>query len=170
MNLDDLMHFTLKEWTRMSIAPTVGEVERAKSQLKAGLLLSLDGTTAVAEDIGRQLVTSGTRLTPLDIERSVDAVTVDEIKRVAQKYLWDKDVSTTLSIRLGSTKLIFIYLCRSLWPLLEISKVSWTTTASVLICPLWSIREICIRGDGVLILVFCWCSQPLCWMGLSRDN
>ncbi|KAG6899790.1 hypothetical protein C0993_006914 [Termitomyces sp. T159_Od127] len=90
-NLDDLMHFTLREWTRMSIAPTEVEVERAKSQLKAGLLLGLDGTTAVAEDIGRQLVTSGKRLTPQQIEAAVDAVTVDEIKRVAQKYLWDKD-------------------------------------------------------------------------------
>ncbi|KAF5382517.1 hypothetical protein D9615_003082 [Tricholomella constricta] len=91
VNLDDLMHFTLREWTRMSIAPTEVEVERAKSQLKAGLLLGLDGTTAIAEDIGRQLVTSGRRFTPQQIESAVDAVTVDEIKRVAQKYLWDKD-------------------------------------------------------------------------------
>ena len=93
MNLDDLVHFTLKEWSRMSIAPTDVEVERAKSQLKAGLLLGLDGTTAIAEDIGRQLVTSGRRLTPKQIENAVDAVTPAEIKRVAQKYLWDKDVS-----------------------------------------------------------------------------
>lgn len=92
MNIDDLVHFTLKEWTRMSIAPTEVEVERAKSQLKAGLLLSLDGSTAVAEDIGRQLVTSGTRLTPVQIEAAIDLVNVDSIKRVAQKYLWDKDV------------------------------------------------------------------------------
>ncbi|KAF6756019.1 Metalloenzyme, LuxS/M16 peptidase-like protein [Ephemerocybe angulata] len=91
MNIDDLVHFTLKEWTRMSIAPTQTEVERAKSQLKAGLLLGLDGTTAVAEDIGRQLVTSGTRYTPQQIEAAVDAVGVEDIKRVAQKYLWDKD-------------------------------------------------------------------------------
>jgi len=93
MNLDDLVHFTLKEWSRMSMAPTDVEVERAKSQLKAGLLLGLDGTTAIAEDIGRQLVTSGRRLTPRQIENAVDAVTTDEIKRVAQKYLWDKDIS-----------------------------------------------------------------------------
>ncbi|KAN0130198.1 Metalloenzyme, LuxS/M16 peptidase-like protein [Lactarius tabidus] len=92
-NLDDLMHFTLREWTRMSIAPTEGEVERAKSQLKAGLLLGLDGTTAIAEDIGRQLVTSGQRVSPRQIEMAIDAVTPEEIKRVAQKYLWDKDIS-----------------------------------------------------------------------------
>jgi mitochondrial-processing peptidase subunit beta len=92
VNLDDLAHFTLKEWTRMSIAPTNVEVERAKSQLKASLLLGLDGTTAVAEDIGRQLVTSGRRYTPKQIENAIDAVTTAEIQRVAQKYLWDKDV------------------------------------------------------------------------------
>lgn len=93
MNLDDLAHFTLKEWARMSMSPTNVEVERAKSQLKAGLLLSLDGTTAIAEDIGRQLVTTGRRMTPKQIENAVDAVSVEEIKRVAQKYLWDKDIA-----------------------------------------------------------------------------
>jgi len=93
MNLDDLAHFTLKEWTRMSIAPTDVEVERAKSQLKASLLLSLDGTTAIAEDIGRQLVTSGRRMSPRQIEFAVDAVTTAEIQQVAQKYLWDKDIA-----------------------------------------------------------------------------
>lgn len=92
-NLDDLIHFTLKEWTRMSIAPTTVEVERAKSQLKASLLLGLDGTTAIAEDIGRQLVTTGRRFSPKQIEYAVNAVTPEEIQRVAQKYLWDKDFS-----------------------------------------------------------------------------
>jgi processing peptidase subunit beta len=101
MNIDDLTHFTLKEWTRMSIAPTLNEVERAKSQLKASLLLTLDGTTAIAEDIGRQLVTSGRRMTPKQIENAVDAVSPADIQRVAQKYLWDKDVSRKTYFSLG---------------------------------------------------------------------
>ncbi|KAJ7031098.1 Metalloenzyme, LuxS/M16 peptidase-like protein [Mycena alexandri] len=94
MNLDDLTHFTLREWTRMSMAPTsVVEVERAKSQLKAGLLLGLDGSTAVAEDIGRQIVTSGRRMSPKQVEQAVDAVSVEDVQRVAKKYLWDKDIA-----------------------------------------------------------------------------
>ncbi|KAI0698459.1 Metalloenzyme, LuxS/M16 peptidase-like protein [Cytidiella melzeri] len=93
VNMDDLAHFTLKEWTRMSLGPTEVEVERAKSQLKASLLLSLDGTTAIAEDVGRQLVTSGRRMTPQQIENAVDAVSPADIKRVAQKYLWDQDIA-----------------------------------------------------------------------------
>lgn len=91
MNLDDLMHFTLKEWQRMTIGVTEAEVERAKAQLKASLLLGLDGTTAVAEDIGRQLVTSGKRLSPKEIEAAVDAVGVQDIQRCGRTYLWDKD-------------------------------------------------------------------------------
>ena len=86
-NLDDMVHFTLREWQRMSSAPTEGEVERAKSQLKASLLLGLDGTTAIAEDIGRQLVTSGKRYTPAEIEAAISAIGPKDIQRVAQKYL-----------------------------------------------------------------------------------
>lgn len=93
MNIDDLTHFTLREWARMSMAPVDAEVERAKSQLKASLLLSLDGTTAIAEDIGRQLVTTGRRMSPKQIEAAVDAVSTSDIQRVAKKYLWDKDIA-----------------------------------------------------------------------------
>lgn len=127
INLDDLAHFTLKEWTRLSIGPTEVEVERAKSQLKASLLLSLDGTTAIAEDIGRQLVTSGRRLTPQQIENAVDAVSVDDIKRTAQKYLWDQDVSApfTKCISLPHTEFNFP---SSLSPPLVLLMVFLTTT------------------------------------------
>ena len=48
----------LKEWTHMLTAPIDIEVGHTKSQLKAHLLLGLNGTTTVAEDIGRQLITS----------------------------------------------------------------------------------------------------------------
>jgi mitochondrial-processing peptidase subunit beta len=91
--IDDLVHFALKEWNRLSVSVSPTEIERAKAQLKASLLLSLDGTTAVAEDIGRQLVSTGRRQTPQEVERSVDAVTVKDVKAWAQKYLWDKDIA-----------------------------------------------------------------------------
>jgi len=95
MNIDDLVHFTLKEWTRLSTSPTEIEVERAKNQLKASLLFSLDGSTAIAEDIGRQLVTTGSRMSPKQIEHAVNAVTPADVQRVAKTYLWDKDIAIT---------------------------------------------------------------------------
>lgn len=69
------------------------EVERAKAQLKASILLSLDGTTAVAEDIGRQLITTGRRASPGEIERKIDAITDKDVMDFANRYLWDRDIA-----------------------------------------------------------------------------
>ncbi|KAH9462271.1 hypothetical protein MJO28_002938 [Puccinia striiformis f. sp. tritici] len=92
-NVDDLVYITLREWQRMSTAPTEIKVARAKSQLKAGMLFSLDSSNNIADDIGRQLVTSGKRMTPQEIQMAVEAVTPDTIRAVAQTYLWDKDIA-----------------------------------------------------------------------------
>lgn len=91
--IDDLVHFSLREWSRLSYNVTEAEVERAKAQLKASILLSLDGTTAVAEDIGRQIVTTGRRLTPEEVERVVGAITEQDVMRFARNKLWDKDIA-----------------------------------------------------------------------------
>ena len=91
--IDDLVHFTLREWSRLSFQVTEAETERAKAQLKASILLSLDGTTAVAEDIGRQIITTGRRLDPEEVERAVSQVTEKEVMAFAQKRLWDRDIA-----------------------------------------------------------------------------
>ncbi|KAF1851465.1 uncharacterized protein K460DRAFT_373473 [Cucurbitaria berberidis CBS 394.84] len=92
-SLDDLVHFTLREWSRLSMNVTSAEVERAKAQLKASILLALDGTTAVAEDIGRQIVTTGRRLSPEEVERVVGRITEKDVMEFARNKLWDKDVA-----------------------------------------------------------------------------
>ncbi len=93
--IDDLVHFTLREWSRLSFNVSEAETERAKAQLKASLLLSLDGTTAVAEDIGRQIVTTGRRMDPLEIERTIGNITEKDVMRFANKKLWDQDVAVS---------------------------------------------------------------------------
>ncbi|KAL4806564.1 Metalloenzyme, LuxS/M16 peptidase-like protein [Aspergillus unguis] len=91
--LDDLIHFALREWSRLSFNVTAAEVERAKAQLKASILLSLDGTTAVAEDIGRQIITTGRRLSPEDIERTIGRITEKDVMEFANRKLWDQDIA-----------------------------------------------------------------------------
>jgi processing peptidase subunit beta len=93
--IDDLVHFTLREWSRLSYNVTEAEVERAKAQLKASILLSLDGTTAVAEDIGRQIITTGRRMGPEEIERVIGAITEKDVMSFAQRKLWDQDVAVS---------------------------------------------------------------------------
>lgn len=78
---------------RLCTSVTPAETERAKAQLKASILLSLDGTTAVAEDIGRQLVTTGRRKEPSEIERLIDAITEKDVMDFANRKLWDRDIA-----------------------------------------------------------------------------
>jgi processing peptidase subunit beta len=91
--IDDLVHFTLREWSRLSFQVSEAETERAKQQLKASILLSLDGTTSVAEDIGRQIITTGRRLDPEEVERVVGAITAADVMSFAQRKIWDRDIA-----------------------------------------------------------------------------
>jgi processing peptidase subunit beta len=91
--LDDLINNVLGQWARLSTSVTDGEVERAKQQLKANLLFSLDGSTPIAEDIGRQLATTGKRIAPTEAAALIDQITVADVRRVAGEYLWDREVA-----------------------------------------------------------------------------
>ena len=93
--IDDLVHFTLREWSRLSYNVTEAETERAKAQLKASILRSLDGTTAVAEDIGRQIVTTGRRMDPEEVERLVGQISEKDVMDFARRKLWDQDVAVS---------------------------------------------------------------------------
>jgi processing peptidase subunit beta len=93
--IDDLVHFTLREWTRLAMNVTSAEVERAKAQLKASILLALDGTTAVAEDIGRQIVTTGRRLSPEEVERVVGQISEKDVMNFAKTRIWDRDIAVS---------------------------------------------------------------------------
>lgn len=104
--VDDLVHFALREWSRLAQSVSESEIERAKAQLKASLLLSLDGTTAVAEDIGRQIVTTGRRMTPAEIERVVGKITEKDVVDFAQKKIWDQDIAISA---LGRIEGLFDY-------------------------------------------------------------
>ncbi|KAF3913818.1 Nardilysin [Orbilia brochopaga] len=104
--IDDLVHFSLREWTRLATSVDESEVERAKAQLKASLLLSLDGTTAIAEDIGRQLITTGRRMTPAEVERVVGAITPRDVMKFAEKHIWDQDIAVSC---FGSVEGLFDY-------------------------------------------------------------
>ena len=90
--IDDLVHFTLREWSRLSYNVTEAETERAKAQLKASILLSLDGTTAIAEDIGRQLITTGRRMTPEEVERVVGQISEKDVLDFARRQILDQQI------------------------------------------------------------------------------
>jgi len=89
--IPDMIDEILYEWNRVGKFATEFEVERAKKRLKASILMSLDGTTAVAEDIGRQFLVYGRRLTPAEIFLRIDSINVDDVQRVAREHCEDVD-------------------------------------------------------------------------------
>lgn len=91
--IDDFVHFTQKEWARLSQTVTEGEVERAKQMLKGSILLGLDGTNAVAQDIATQVLATGKRLSAQEVEQAISKISVADVRRVANEYLWDKEVA-----------------------------------------------------------------------------
>jgi processing peptidase subunit beta len=91
--LDDLCYVIMKEFGRLIYRVDQDDVARARNQLKSCLLLHLDGTSPVAEDIGRQILTYGRRVPLAELFARIDAVDADTVKRVASRFIFDKEVA-----------------------------------------------------------------------------
>jgi len=89
----ELIRTIIKEWVRISLKSNENELQRAKNKLKSSLLLQLDGTFSIAEDIGRQYLTIGRRMNPAEMFTRIDSINLAQLQRVANEYLYDVDVS-----------------------------------------------------------------------------
>ena len=83
------------ELGRMTDGGTLSEPEiaRARAQLKAGLLMSLESTSARIEQIGRQMLVFGRLLSVEEMVSAVDAVDAEAVARVCRRVLGDGPVS-----------------------------------------------------------------------------
>lgn len=102
----------MSEWARLKSGNiTDAEVERSKAQLKAALVLAVDDSTAIAEDIGRQLVNTGFRLSPEDVFERVENIS-------------KKDVVDWVNYRLKNKPIAMAALgnCKTLPSLAELNK------------------------------------------------
>ncbi|OYW57186.1 MAG: peptidase M16 [Hyphomicrobium sp. 32-62-53] len=82
----ELIDVVSDEIDRMAeTGPTEPEVARAKAQLKAGLMMSLESSSARAEQMARQMLLHGRVLTTAEILASVDKVSAAEVTAVAQR-------------------------------------------------------------------------------------
>lgn len=91
--VNDLSWAIMHEIGRLIYRVTEDDVIRARNQLKSCLLLHLDGTSAIAEDIGRQLLTYGRRLPLVELFARIDAVSAATVKRVANRFIYDKELA-----------------------------------------------------------------------------
>ncbi|XP_073973010.1 ubiquinol-cytochrome c reductase core protein 1 [Rhodnius prolixus] len=88
--LEDLVYNIQEEWMRLCTSITQAEVDRAKNLLKTNMLLQLDGTTPVCEDIGRQMLCYGRRVPLHELEKRINSITADNVQDVMLKYVYDR--------------------------------------------------------------------------------
>lgn len=91
--LHALTYHIMYEMVRLCHETTEEEVARARTQLKTSFLSQLDGSTSVCEDIGRQLLSFGRRLTPAEVFARIDAVDVSAVRAAAREFVEDNDVA-----------------------------------------------------------------------------
>lgn len=92
-DLEDLVWCMMREFTALCYTAEEEDVIRAQNAIKSSLTLHLDGTSPVAEDIGRQLLTYGRRIPKAELFARIDAVTPKHVKAAAMKYIHDKDLA-----------------------------------------------------------------------------
>ncbi|HEX7007970.1 MAG TPA: pitrilysin family protein [Alphaproteobacteria bacterium] len=66
-------------------APDEAEIARARNQIKAGLLMSLESTNARSEQLANQLLVYGRPIPTAEIVERIDAVDAAAIRRVADR-------------------------------------------------------------------------------------
>lgn len=92
----DLIPLIADEITKVREAIDDEEVERARAQLKAGTLMSLESTSARAEQLARQLMVFG-RLLPIEeIIARIDAVDTRAVKAAARRLTGSKPTVAAL--------------------------------------------------------------------------
>jgi processing peptidase subunit beta len=79
-----------QEWIRICTAATESDVTRAKNQLKASLAFANDGTTSICDELGRQMLSHGKRVSAVELDTAISSVTVDAVRQVADKYIYDQ--------------------------------------------------------------------------------
>ncbi|KAK1306484.1 hypothetical protein QJS10_CPA10g01955 [Acorus calamus] len=92
-HLGDLSFAIMQAISKLSYRVSEDDVTRACTQLKSNLMLSMDGPGAVAEDIGRQLLTYGRRMPLPELFARIDAVDASTVKRVANRFICDRDLA-----------------------------------------------------------------------------
>ena len=83
-NADELIPVLCDQVASLTDTLTEAEVERARTQLKASLLMGLESTMSRCEQIGQQMLVFGRPLTVAELVERVSAVDIDAVRRVAR--------------------------------------------------------------------------------------
>jgi predicted Zn-dependent peptidase len=112
--IDELVPALCDEITKLASTLGEDEVTRARTQLKAGTLMSLESTGGRAEQLGQQTLVYGAPVSLEDLVRKIESVDVAQLRRVADRLFSGRPTLATI----GSLKKLETYdsVCEMLNP------------------------------------------------------
>ncbi|KRY43383.1 Mitochondrial-processing peptidase subunit beta [Trichinella spiralis] len=99
--VSEVVYHVQEEWKYLCREIGDEEVERGKNLLRTNMLLMLDGSTPICEDIGRQMLCYGRRIPVHELNARIDAVNADVVKKVCMHYIYDRDPAV---VAIGTTE------------------------------------------------------------------
>jgi predicted Zn-dependent peptidase len=87
---EELMPVTLEELRKVQTSVTVAELGRAKAQVKASVLMSLESTGSRCEQLARQIQVFGRVLSTEETVQKIMAVTPEDVQRAAARHFREK--------------------------------------------------------------------------------
>jgi predicted Zn-dependent peptidase len=94
--VSELLPVVQDELGRFSKTLEMSEINRAKAQLKAGLMMSLESTTARCEQLANHVLIYGRPIPPSEILSKVDAVALDHVATLAERLFNSPKTMVTL--------------------------------------------------------------------------
>ena len=84
---EELLTVIGQELKKLTHTIDATELERARNQIQASLMMGLESCSAVCEDMARQLLCFDRRLTNAEVIARFDAVTIDQLHNIAARLL-----------------------------------------------------------------------------------
>jgi predicted Zn-dependent peptidase len=94
----ELLEVVAEQVRGLARTPEPAEIDRAKAQLKAGLLMSLESCAAVADGIARQLLVHGRTIPVDEMLAAIEAVDEEAIRRVGERLFGRGSPTTSAAI------------------------------------------------------------------------
>jgi predicted Zn-dependent peptidase len=83
----ELIPVVASEFRKMTDTVTQKELNRAKAQIKAGILMSLENTTSRMEQLGRQQMIFGRHIAREEVLEKIEAINVQSVMKSAERIL-----------------------------------------------------------------------------------
>ena len=84
---EEILPLVIEELRRLPASLTVDELERARAQARAGVLMARESTSNRAEQLASHILTHGRPLSPDEIMQRIEAVDAAQLGRVAHRLM-----------------------------------------------------------------------------------